>query len=52
MEMAIDTQHLIAAVDKKTNEKYYLFMEDNEWKRITEEEYKQILGAKNNDTTQ
>ena len=50
MEIAIDTQHVIAAVDKKTNERYYLLLKDNEWERITEEQYNQILEAENDIT--
>lgn len=52
MEITIDTQHLISAIDKDTNEKYYLFMKNNKWERITQKEYDQILEAKNNDNTQ
>ena len=45
-DVDVSIKQLIKAVDNKTNEEVYFILsdDDNEWHKITEEEYNKIRG--------
>ena len=48
VQLDIDTQHLIEMFDKKTKEKKFLILINNEWKEINQDEYNTIIRGNKN----